>query len=151
MKKLTKIFVVLFSIGLGIAYYMFNMPQRDVQNTEVDYTIEATTLVNEYLADATIANTKYLSTDGDSKIIAVSGFVESITEDLNMQQVVLLKESNENAGVSCTFMQATNNNATSLKKGDKVTIKGVIRSGANYDEDLEMFENVIIEKCDILK
>lgn len=151
MKKVMIILGIGLVIGLGVVYYIFNMPQRDVQSTDIDYTIEATALVNEYLTDANSANTKYLAEDGDSKVIAVGGTVESITEDLNNLQVVLLKESSENAGVSCTFMQTTNENAKALKKGDKITIKGVIRSGATYDEDLEMYENVIIEKCDIIK
>jgi hypothetical protein len=35
--------------------------------------------------------------------------------------------------------------------GQAITVKGVIRSGASYDEDLEMYENVILEKSDIVK
>ena len=151
MKKVIIILGIGLVIAIGTIYYMFNMSKRDVQNTEVDYKIEATSLVNEYLTDVSSANAKYLQEDGDSKIIAVSGTVYSIDEDLNQQQVVLLQENNDNAGVSCTFMQSTNVNAQSLSKGDHTTIKGVIRSGASYDEDLEMYENVIIEKCDIIQ
>ena len=33
-----------------------------------------------------------------------------------------------------------------LHIGDFVKIKGVIRSGAEYDEDLDLAENVIVEK-----
>lgn len=39
---------------------------------------------------------------------------------------------------------------SNLKTGDKITIKGVIRSGASFDSDLDMYENVIIEKSDIV-
>jgi exonuclease VII large subunit len=76
--------------------------------------------------------------------------VSSIDVDMNKQQVVLLKDSSQKAGVSCTFTANTNLNALKLKKGEQVTIKGVIRSGAGYDEDLEMYEDVIMEKCDVL-
>ncbi len=31
-----------------------------------------------------------------------------------------------------------------------IKVKGVIRSGANYDADLEMYEHVIMEKCDLI-
>ena len=31
-----------------------------------------------------------------------------------------------------------------------ITVKGVIRSGASYDEDLELYENVTIDKSDIV-
>ena len=146
--------IILFSglvIGAGIIYYLFNMPHRDVQSTAIDYKIETTSLVDEYLRDAKAANKKYLQAEGDSKILAVTGIVESITEDMKQQKVVLLKAPNDKAGVSCSFMSTTNANAAGLKKGDRVTIKGVIRSGASYDADLELYENVILENCDVFK
>ncbi len=153
-KKIVKWGLILLAsgtvIGGGAFLYIFNMPHRDVQAASVDFQMGATQLVNEYLTNARAANNKYLQEDGESKIIAVSGIVASVDEDMNRQKVVLLKESSEKAGVSCTFMLATNANAENLRKGNKVTIKGVIRSGAGYDEDLEFYEDVILEKCDVL-
>ena len=136
-------------IGGGAVFYIFNMPHRDVQNASADFQLEATQLVNEYLVDIHTANDKYLQEEGNSKIIAVTGIVASIDEDMNHQKVVLLKDADDKAGVSCTFMANTNANAANLKKGNTVTIKGVIRSGAGYDEDLELYEDVILEKCDV--
>lgn len=153
-KKIVKWGLILLAsgtvIGGGAFLYIFNMPHRDVQAASVDFELGASQLVNEYLTDAQAANNKYLQEDGESKIIAITGIVASIDEDMNQQKVVLLKESSEKAGVSCTFMASTNANAENLRKGNKVTIKGVIRSGAGYDEDLELYEDVILEKCDVL-
>ena len=137
-------------VGGGAVLYIFNMPHRNVQAASADFQLEAKQLVNEYLADAGASNNKYLQEEGESKIIAVTGIVASIDEDMKQQKVVLLKDAGEKAGVSCTFMASTNANAENLRKGNKVTIKGVIRSGAGYDEDLELYEDVIIEKCDVL-
>lgn len=137
-------------IGGGIVFYLFNMPHRDVQAADVDYEITATQLVQEYLDNAQSANDKYLQEEGESKILAVSGTVASIDEDMNQQKVVLLKSTDGKAGVSCTFTASTNVHAGKLKAGDKVKIKGVIRSGAGYDEDLELYEDVIMEKCDVI-
>jgi len=136
-------------IGVGVAFYLFNMPHRDVQAEPVDYSMDAGKLIQEYLDNSVAANEKYLQEDGDSKILAVSGTVYSIDSDLNNQKVVLLKSQGAKAGISCTFMQSTNANAEKLRNGDHVTIKGVIRSGAGYDEDLDLYEDVILEKCDI--
>lgn len=146
----TLVTVTVFIFGAG-AYglYLWNMPHRNVQATPVDYEIEASKLVEEYLADNASANKKYLADDGDSKILLVTGAVWSIEEDMNKQKVVLLKSETDNAGVSCTFTQATNPNAEKLQKGEMVSIKGVIRAGAGYDPDLELYEDVIMEKCDI--
>jgi len=137
--------------GAAIVIYLFNMPQRDVQATKTDFSLAASTVVNEYLSNADSANEKYLQEDGDSKILAVKGQIYSITEDLKHQKVILLKDSAEKAGVSCTFTSETNAHVSSLLPGETVTIKGVIRSGAGYDEDLDLYENVIMEKCDIIK
>ena len=93
-------------IGGGAVLYMFNMPHRNVQAASADFELGAKQLVNEYLRDAQAANDKYLQENGESKIIAVTGIVASVDEDMKRQKVVLLKESGEKAGVSCTFMLA---------------------------------------------
>ena len=153
-KKIIKWGIVVLVSGLviggSVVTYLFNMPHRDVQSASIDYEKGASQLVNEYLQDADAANDQYLQEEGDSKIIAVTGMVSSINEDMNQQQVILLMDADQKAGVSCTFTASTNMNAANLKKGDRVTIKGVIRSGAGYDEDLEMYEDVIMEKCDVI-
>ena len=154
MGKRTKIITAILGFGLliviGVAYFMFNMPQRDVQSAKTDFRVSSTEIVNEYLANADLANDKYLQEEGDSKILAVTGSVVSIDMDLNNQKVVLLKNLDDQAGVSCTFTKETNKNVENLQIGETITIKGVIRSGAGFDEDLDLFEDVIMEKCDVL-
>lgn len=153
LKKLRKIIFLIILVGalLGGTYalYLWNMPHIDVQAQKVDYSLEASSLVNEYLLDDKKANDKYLSSEGDSKIFVVKGVVKSKTTDMNNQIVVLLQGESDKAGVKCVFMTATNKNAETLKVGELASIKGIIRSGAKYDNDLELFENVLLEKCDV--
>ena len=125
------------------------MPHRNVQDTEADAAINVEQIVNEYLTNAEHANAKYLDAEGESKILEVTGVVSDISEDFNGQQVILLKTDKLEAGVSCTFTAETNESVSTLKVGDNIVVKGVIRSGASYDEDLEMYEHVIMEKCSI--
>lgn len=152
-KKIIKIALILVVsgvvIGGSVVLYMFNMPHRDVQSAQADMTLTADDLVNEYLADATAANNKYLDEEGESKILEITGTVFSIGEDFNGNTEILLKSANANAGVSCAFTTETNAKARNIKIGDNITVKGVIQSGASYDEDLEMYENVIMDKCDV--
>lgn len=154
-KKIIRITLLLGLTGIliagGIALYLFNMPHRDVQSSETDYRVKASTLVSEYLSNTKKADEKYLDEEGDSKIFEIEGVVNEISEDFDNQKVVLLKGSSDKAGVSCTFMKETNKQVQTLKVGDKVIIKGVIRAGATYDPDLEMYENVILEKCALVK
>lgn len=148
-----KILTTLFAgilIAVGIALYMFFKPARDVQATETDYKYNASEIVNEYLTNAEKANQKYLDEEGVSKVLEITGTVSDISEDFNNQKVVLLKNATDKAGVSATFTKETNAHVNSIKIGDEVTIKGVIHSGASYDPDLEMYENVILDKCDIV-
>jgi len=153
-KKILKwgllVLATIIVVGGGIFLYMFFQPHRDVQATQADYQLNAKQIVDEYLADYNAANDKYLQEEGDSKVIEITGVIAEISEDFNKQKVVLLKSLGEKAGVSCTFTSETNQNAEKLKVGDKVTIKGVIRSGTGYDEDMELYEDVIFEKCDIV-
>ena len=154
-KKIIRIVLIVVGIGIlsagGIALYMFNKPHKDVQSAKTDYTIDASVLVNEYLTDSESANEKYLNESGTSKILEVVGTVAAISEDFNNQKVILLKIASDKAGVSATFTSETNASVLSVKLGDKIKIKGVIRSGASYDEDLGLYEHVILEKSDIIQ
>lgn len=154
-KKILKIGAILLIVGLliggGTVLYMFNMPHRNVQSASTDFSLTASQLVSEYLENPRQANEKYLADDGDSKILEIKGTIAKISEDFNGQKVILLKEASDKAGVNCSFTKATNQHISTLKIGETVKIKGVIRSGASYDEDLEMYEHVILEKSDLVK
>lgn len=154
-KKLIRIVLIVGGIGIiaaaGIAYYMFNKPHKDVQSAKTDYSIDASVLVNEYLSDIDKANDKYLDDSGTSKILEVRGTVSAISEDFNNQKVILLKTANDKAGVSATFTAETNASVQGVQLGDNIKVKGVIRSGASYDEDLGLYEHVILEKSDIIQ
>lgn len=149
-KKLLIILSIGILIAIGIALYMFFKPARDIQATKTDFSYSASAIVNEYFTDAQAANAKYLDEEGNSKVLEITGIVADISEDFNQQKVILLKSPTDKAGVSATFTKETNAHANNVKIGDEITIKGVIRSGAAYDPDLEMYENVILDKCDIV-
>ena len=146
--KTVKTILIIIGIGIiiagGVGYYMFNMPHRDVQATSADYKLSAKEIVDEYLNNSAKANEKYLDEEGESKVLVITGKIQSITFDFNDQKVILLKDSSAKVGVNCTFLPDASVN---FKEGDVISVKGVIRSGASYDEDLEMYENVILEKC----
>jgi len=154
-KKIIRVVFIVFGLGIliagGTVFYMFNMPHRDVTSSKTDFQFQASEIVAEYLADPAKANEKYLDSEGESKILEISGVIASISTDFNDQKVILLKGENADAGVTCTFTKETNSSVANLKEGQRIAVKGVIRSGASYDEDLEMYENVILDKCSLIK
>ncbi len=157
MKKGKFLKMGLFAIAIGVVIvgiivsYLFFMPHRDVQATTTDFVVSVSDIVNEYLTDPAQANAKYLDEEGESRILEVSGLVAAVTEDFNQQKVVLLRSADSKAGVSCTFTQTTNDQTNQLTVGQAIAVKGVIRSGAAYDKDLEMYEDVILEKCALIQ
>lgn len=150
IKKLLLPGAIAILIGVGYVAYLFNMPHRNVQSVKAFVEIESGVLVQEFLNNPDATNAKYLAEDGESKVIVVKGQIDAIFEDQKNQKVIVLKDKDEKVGVSCTFMPETNKNVEGLKIGDYIKIKGVIRSGAEIDEDLELYEDVIIEKSDIV-
>lgn len=155
MNKKIKLVLGILLAGLLIAgvagYYMFNMPKRDVQGTKADFNLKAADIVNEYLKDPLLANEKYLDTEGESKILNIQGVISSIEEDYNNQVVIKLKNSDDKAAVSATLLPEVKLADVTYKVGEEITVKGVIRSGASYDSDLGMYEDVIMEKCSFVK
>lgn len=153
-RKIIKLGIITVVAGVVIAgavgLYMFNMPHRDVQSVKADFSLNSSEIVAGYLANAETANNKYLAANGESKVLEITGTVNKISEDFDGQKVVLLKADSDKAGVSATFTPETNANAEKLQVGHNVTIKGVIRAGAAYDSDLELYENVILEKSDVV-
>jgi hypothetical protein len=153
-KQIIKASVILFAVvaltAAGISIYLYNKPHRDIRDSPVDFKLTSVDLVRQFLSNSEEANRKYLGSDGKSGIMAVSGKVYAITRDMNHQPVVLLKDKDEKAGVSCTFARATNDQAENIQIGQSITVKGVIRSGARYDEDFGLYENVILDKCSLL-
>ena len=153
-KKLIRIIAILGITGLviggGAGLYMFNKPHRDIQSKDADFSLTASEVVEEYLTNEEAANQKYLSSDGDFKILEITGIVSSISEDFNGQKIVFFEGESDKAGVKASFTHETNSSLNNVQIGQTITVKGVIRSGASYDEDLEMYEHVILEKSDIV-
>lgn len=151
-KKILSSVLLIIVLVIGYVAYLWFQPHRDVVATEADAEVNATALVDEFLNNAETAQAKYLDAEGQSKILIVSGIVTQISTDQLGQKVVQLKSApDDELGVACTFTLETNQEAEGLKVGDQARIKGVIRSGAEYDEDLELGIDAVLEKSTLVK
>ena len=150
MKKKLLITGSLLIITIVILGVMFiYQPHRDVANAKTDYIFPVETLVLEYLKDEKAANKKYLSSDGQSKIIMIEGFINNLTTIKEGRSILILKGEKQNTGMQCLL--EIGESIENLHVGDKIKVKGVLRAGPGYDEDLEMYENGYLEKCSITR
>lgn len=137
---------VLVLLAIGVAGGMYFQPHRNVEKATADYEIQAQELVAEFLEDAVKANAKYLAEDGDSKILVVEGVIKSSTNNLNDQVVVLLQNDQMPAGVTVTFQEEI----LTFVEGETIKVKGVIKSGAAYDSDMELYTPVVLDNAYVL-
>lgn len=138
-------------IGESIGAYMWFKPHRNVQSTEVYAEIKVKDLVNEFSNNNAAANEKYLSSDGNSKVLIVEGRVSRITKNQEGVNVLILKEKNAEVGVSATFTKETSAHVNGIKEGDVIRIKGAITAGNSYAKDLDLYEHAVLIQCDVVK
>jgi hypothetical protein len=133
-------------LGAGAVYYMFTLPHQDVQGSQTEFTLTVDQLVNEYLTDPDAADLKYLDEEGFSGILEITGRIQSRTLNFVGQTTVYLSPEAAPTGIRCTIL---NDAALALLPDDgaNVTLKGVIRTGAFYDEELNAFGPVIMDQC----
>lgn len=151
LKKLFWLILSVISIALIVVIYMVNKPHRNVQAADVFAEIKINDLLNEFSIDPSKANTKYLSDDGNSKVLVVEGPVYSVSTNQKNEKVILLKDANSKVGVSCTFTEHSNPKESDLSIGSVVKIKGAITAGNSYDADLDLYNHAILVQCDLIK
>ncbi len=151
MKKYKYFLIVIgcfFLFGLAVGLNEWYKPHINVQEMPAFETIAVNDFVQLGIADRSGFNEKYLSQDGDSKIIIIEGIIADISTNMNQETVVFVKGAlQDEVGVMCTFVSE---NETKPEKNNLVKIKGIVRSGAEYDDDLELYVDAVLEKSKIV-
>lgn len=108
---------LVFVIAIVIGVTMYNKPHLDVAKTTVDYQLTAKNLLNEFVLDETIADTKFANT-----VIEVTGVIVETVTDSNKKSIVL---KGKEANVICQLNdQIKMDLFTKLNTGQSITIKG---------------------------
>lgn len=147
---------LLFFFGIGIilvvvfATNMVGILSKYVETTKTDYSFPASEIVNDYLTDSKKSDEKYFEEGGYPKVLKITGTVAEIHENSKGQKVVLLKAKKDKAGVIATLKNEINSPADDITAGDEIIVKGVIQTGAYFDTDLEMYEDVVLDKSEIV-
>ncbi len=127
-------------IGLGVVYYIFNKPHRDVAGEKPSFKVEAKVLFKEYSANEMAGNEKY----GD-KVIQVTGKIVEIVKDSTEVSIVL---NDEMEGVNCALntktVEENLNKINNFQVGDEVSLKGKC-------DGFDMIMGVVLTQCYLVK
>jgi hypothetical protein len=139
MKRTIILVILAIVIVLGFyGYREFTRKNRDLTNVAPEETIAAPELIQAFETDSAGANKKYLG-----KIIAVTGVAKSIERDEAAATIVLGQPGTMSA-VRCSMDTAHLDQATALREGQSLTVKGVC-TGFNQDELLG--SDVVLNRC----
>lgn len=145
VKKILIGILILAVSGGAIGYYLWNKPPTDIAGKKPDFTLSATDLFNSFSSDSANAK-KYIGDEKNNKVVQVSGEVaEVILTDSSTN--VFLKADTSGSTINCAFLSKQQN----LKKGDNVNIKGMVSGFLEYDADLEIPGNVVMDRCVLVK
>lgn len=136
-----------FILSLGVGLNIYFEPHRDVKTAPVFDEFDVDDFTTEFLDDQKKAQEKYLSEDGDSKIVEISGTISDIDTNLRGDIVIELRGTKKEAGARFTLMEDQKEKASKLKIGDKTKITGVVSAGAEFDKDFNRYLDAILEQA----
>ncbi len=105
IKRIGLVILAGLIIAGSIGAYMWFKPHRNVQATKAYADLKVQDLVNEFIADASAANAKYLAADGNSKVLIVEGRASKISTNQAGETVIVLREEGAKVGVCATFIK----------------------------------------------
>lgn len=150
-RRIALLFGIAVLAGLSVGLYLFFKPHRNVQKEEAFATISAKELTKAYTTDPTKANEIYLNADGNSKVLIVTGTIAKISTNQAGEQVILIKDTDEQVGVQATFIKTEASGISQLKPGDQIAVKGAITAGNTFDADLDLYEHAILTQAALVE
>lgn len=145
MRK-TILYVVVIAVvaGAGIAYYLFNKPQRTANDEKPFAVLTTDQLYQEFVANDTLAYQKY-----QGKVLQISGVMGKTDVDASGYKVVHLNTENSDVNVVVTLMKDA---TVASHVGDEISVKGIC-NGSTIETmldmlmgDIQLNQGVVIEK-----
>jgi hypothetical protein len=145
-KKIIISCVLLVIIATGIyAYREYHRTNVNLDSVTADYTLQATALANEFVANDSVADNKYRN-----KILAVQGVVKGVDKVEGDCTIVLGDTTDMAPSVRCILDSAHVAAGAAFKRGDKVVVKGAI-TGFKKDETGLLGSDVELNRCVVEK
>lgn len=131
--------LIIFVVVGAYIYKEFTRTHKDTAHLKPDYSLAATDLIKEFENNELGSNKKY----GD-KVISVEGILKEVIKDEMGFYSLALGDSNSMSAVRCSIDSVHGNEATAVKNGSLIAVKGIC-SGFNADDMLG--SDVILVRC----
>lgn len=141
-KTILYLIVIALIAGGGIAYYLFNKPQRTADNEKPFAVLTTDQLYQEFVANDTMAYHKY-----QGKVLQISGVMGKTDVDASGYRVVYLDTENSNVNVVVTLMKDA---MVSAHVGDSITVKGIC-NGATIEPMLDMLSDIQLNQGKVIE
>jgi hypothetical protein len=137
--------VLLVAAAAGVyAWKEFTRKNKDLTGVKADHSVQAVSWINEFASNDTAANAKYLG-----KVVTVDGMVKQVEKDEEGKYTLVLGDTADMSSVRCSMDSTHASDATSLRKGESVKVKGIYID-FNKD-DMGLGSDVKMNRCVILK
>ena len=133
MKVFYKTLLILTVLGVGLAFFNYHRPPKNLAKIKSDFTMDANNLFSDFEKDELLANDKYLD-----KVIEVSGTVKEVTIENDKIISISLESEDGMFGIICQLDEHTQHPRTHFKEGEKVTLKGICTG---------MLMDVVLVRC----
>jgi hypothetical protein len=130
-RKIIGLAGVAISVTLVYGLYIWNQPARKVED-EKGIEVDAATLFSDYVADESVANSKYLN-----KAIEVTGLVTTSKKNDQGFAYVILQSADPVFGINCTFKK----DVGIINSGQTITVKGICTA---YLDDVIINQAILV-------
>lgn len=145
-RKIILVVALITAAGAGIyAWKEYNRKNTSLSGRTPAYTVDAHTLISEFNANDTAAGNRYLG-----KIVAVQGMVKQVDHDDEGHCTLVLGDTADMSSVRCAMDSSYAALATSLQRGEPVTVKGAF-TGFKKDDTGLLGSDIELNRCVIEK
>lgn len=140
-KKILAVILALVLTGAAVGYYLWNKPHLDIESATGIKT-DAVGLYKAFTTDSVSAKQHFIE-----KVLEVTGTVSSISKNQQGQTLLMITTGAEGAYINCTM----EGQATAVKQGNAVVIKGICNGIGQGDADLGIMGDVYLVRCFLVK
>ena len=148
MSKKSIVILAILVVVAASAIYGWNEYHRkndDLSGIKPAYSVAAVQLINEFNQNDSTANARYLG-----KVVSVNGMVKGVEKDEEGKYTVVLGDTTDMSSVRCAMDSTHAADATGLRRGQSVEVKGSF-TGFKKDDTGLLGSDVELNRAVVVK